>query len=249
MSMSHPTPVVLLHAFPLGPAMWHAQVEALAGRTVLTPSFPGFGGRAPGGDSVDAFADAVLTNMDDAGIDRGVIVGLSLGGYIAFRIHARAPERVAALVLADTRATPDDEAGRAKRTEQAEQARKEGVAWLPDALVPAVLGDTTRRERPEVERTVRGMVAAADPEGVARALIAIRDRPDSSGALSGIRVPVLALVGEEDGITPPAAAREIAEGVPDGRLVVVPGAGHLSNLEDPAAFNEALLAFLAEAGL
>ncbi len=237
-------PVVLLHAFPLNGAMWARQVEALAPRKVLAPHFPGFGGRPPGEATLDAFARAALSDMDAAGIGTAVVVGLSMGGYTAFRFHALAPERVAAMVLADTRAGADDEAGRAKRVDQAARVRREGVAWLADALLPALLGETTWRERPGVVEQVRGLVAQADAEGVARALEAMRDRPDSTPDLAGIRVPVLAVVGEEDTLTPLVEARKIAEGVPDGRLVVLPGAGHLANLEAPEAFNEALSGWL-----
>jgi 3-oxoadipate enol-lactonase len=224
--------------------MWTHQLAALRDRKVLTPRFPGFGGRASDGESLDDFADAVLSDMDAADIERAVVVGLSMGGYVAFRLHAKSPERVAALVMADTKATGDDQAARAKRTEQAARARRDGVEWLVEAMIPVLLGKTTRARRPEVEEMVRSMIADADAEGVARALLAMRDRPDSSQQLADIRVPVLAIVGEEDEVTPPSAARQIADGVADGRLIVIPGAGHLSNLEDASAFNRALTSFL-----
>lgn len=241
-------PVVFLHAFPLNGTMWARQLEALAPRRTLAPHFPGFGGRPPGEATLDAFARAALADMDAAGIGEAVVVGLSMGGYTAFRLHALAPDRVAALVLADTRAGADDEAGRAKRTDQAARARREGVGWLADALVPALLGETTRRGRADVVEQVRALVAQADAEGVARALEAMRGRPDSTPDLARIRVPVLALVGEEDTLTPPAEAKKIAEGVSDGRLVVLPGAGHLANLEAPEAFDAALREFVGAAG-
>jgi 3-oxoadipate enol-lactonase len=224
--------------------MWQHQVAAFAGRRVLTPSFPGFGGRPPAGTSRDAFAAAAGADMDGAGIQRGVVVGLSMGGYVAFRLHARRPERVAALVLADTKAAADDDAAQAKRTDQAERARRDGVGWLVDAMVPVLLGETTLAERPNVERFVRSMIADAHPEGVARALLAMRDRPDSTQHLANIRVPVLAVAGDEDKVTPVAGLRQIADGVADGRLVVIPKAGHLSNLEDATSFNAALMSFL-----
>ncbi|HSW28820.1 MAG TPA: alpha/beta hydrolase [Longimicrobiales bacterium] len=238
------TPIVFLHAFPLNAAMWARQVEALAPRKVLAPHFPGFGGRPPGEATLDAFARAVLSDMDEAGIGRAVVVGLSMGGYTALRLHALAPERVAGMVLADTRAGADDDAGRAKRTDQAARARREGVGWLAEAMVPALLGETTRSERPGVVEQVRGLVAQAHAEGVACALEAMRERPDSLPRLGAIRVPVLVLVGEEDTLTPPVESRKIAEGVPDGRLVVLPGVGHLANLEAPEAFNAALADWL-----
>lgn len=242
--MNSSTPVVFLHAFPLNGAMWDQQVKALAGRATLTPHFPGFGGRPHGEAALDAFARAALNDMEGVGISRAVVVGLSMGGYVAFRLHALAPERVAGLVLADTRAGADDDAGRAKRADQAARARREGVEWMGDALLPALLGETTRRERPEVVGAVRGLVAEADPEGVARALEAMRERPDSTRRLGEIRVPVLVIVGDEDTLTPPTESRKIADMVPDGRLVILAGAGHLSNLETPEAFNDALSRFL-----
>jgi 3-oxoadipate enol-lactonase len=113
-------------------------------------------------------------------------------------------------------------------------------------MVPILLGKTTLTERPNVSKSVRGMIADADPEGVARALLAMRDRPDSTQHLADIAVPVLAIAGDEDQITPVAGARQIADGVADGRLVVIPKAGHLSNLEDEQAFNGALLSFLQD---
>ncbi len=236
--------IILLHAFPLSPAMWAPQLPALADHAVLAPAFPGFGEQPLSEPDLDRFADVVIDAMDTAGVRRATIVGLSMGGYVAFRLLAKAPDRIAALVLADTRAGEDDAAGKTKRTDQARRVRAEGVGWLGDALVPALLGETTRRTRPEVVDTVRGLIAAAKPEGVARALEAMRDRPDSTPLLASITVPVLVMVGEEDTLTPPVEARSIVGGVVDGRLVVIPKAGHLTNLENPEAFNAALMEFL-----
>jgi len=242
--MDPTTPVVFLHAFPLDASMWDSQVETLGDRRILAPDFPGFGGRPAGEADLEDFARAVLEEMDDAGIARAVLVGLSMGGYVALRLHAMAPDRVAALVLADTRAGADDEAGKTRRTDQAARARRDGVGWLPDALLPALLGKSTLRDRPGVASRVRDIMGESDPEGVARALEAMRGRPDSTAELPRIRVPVLVLVGEEDTLTPAAEARKIAEGVPNGRLVLLPDVGHLSNLEGPESFNGALRAFL-----
>lgn len=226
--------------------MWEDQEAHLAGRLVLRPDFPGFGGRAPKEPTLDAFAESVIAEMDRAEVESAVIVGLSMGGYVAFRIVERWPERMRALVLADTRAGADSPEAAEKRTQQAERARSEGTDWLADAMIPAALGKTTRADRPDVVERVREIIDRADAEGVARALEALRDRPDSTSLLPRITVPVLAIVGAEDTITPEEEARKIAESVPNGRLVVIPGAGHLSNLENPAAFNEALEKFLQE---
>lgn len=237
-------PVVLLHAFPLHSGMWEPQWPALGGRHVMAPDLPGFGAHPPGPRTLEGFAGTVLDAMDREGMERAVVVGLSMGGYVALRLHAMAPGRVAGLVLADTRAGADDAAGREKRTAQAARAREEGVGWMPDALLPLLLGETTRRERPQVVEEVRTMILEADPEGVARALEAMRERPDSLPDLPSIRVPARVLVGLEDTLTPPGESRALAERLANGRLEMLPGAGHLSNLEAPEAFNRALLAFL-----
>ena len=244
--MDAPTPVVFLHAFPLNASMWVGQRAAIRDRATLAPHHPGFGGRPMVDPDLDRYASAAAEEMDAAGLRQAVLVGLSMGGYVALRFQALWPERVAAMVLADTRAGADDEAGRAKRTAQAERARGEGVGWLSEAMLPALLGETTRREREAVVARVRTLVQAAKPEGVARALEAMRGRPDSRPTLGAVRVPVLVVVGEEDTLTPVAESRLIATSVPHARLEVIPGAGHLSNLEAPEAFNRVLLDFLAD---
>jgi len=240
------TPVVLLHAFPLTAEMWARQKAALEGRTVLVPDLPGFGSSPPGPASLDGFAEGVVRAMDAVGVDRAVVAGLSMGGYVALRLWDRWPERVAGLVLADTRAGADSPEAAARRDEQARRARREGLAWLAESMLPNVLGPTTLQQQPGVVEHVRRMMEGANAEGVARALLAMRDRPDSTELLRRIDVPVLAIVGEEDTLTPPSEARLIAESVPDGRLEVLPDAGHLSNLENPEAFQAALERFLGE---
>jgi len=242
--MDRSTPLVFLHAFPLNAAMWEPQMAAMDSRKTLTPNFPGFGGRPVTAADLDRFTAAVIGDMDVAGIRRAVVVGLSMGGYVAFRLHALAPERVAGLVLADTRAGADDDAARARRTDQASRSRQNGLDWLDETLLPMLVGETTRREKPGVVADVRAMIAQSNPEGVARALEAMRDRPDSTPQLSTIEVPAMLLVGEEDTLTPVGEAEVICRGVQNGHLSVLPRAGHLSNLETPDSFNEALLSFL-----
>lgn len=242
--MESRTPVVFLHAFPLNPSMWTPQLGVVGGRVTITPAFPGFGGRSPGGANLEDFAGAILEDMDRAGIQEAVFVGLSMGGYVAFRLFEMAPERFRGLVLADTRAAADDAAGREKRTNQAERARREGLEWLPDALLPALLGQTTLKDRPAVVSEVRRLMGEAAPEGVARALEAMRNRPDSTSLLEAIQVPALVLCGEEDMLTPVSEARAMVEKLPQSHLAVIPEAGHLANLEAPEAFNRELESFL-----
>ena len=243
--MDSTTPIVFLHAFPLNSSMWDAQIAALGSRKTLAPDFPGFGERPVADASLEEFARAVLGDMDAAGIDKAVVVGLSMGGYVAFRLHSLAPERIAGLVLADTRAVADDDAGKAKRTDQAARARNEGLGWLEEAMLPALLGETTRREKPDVVAKVSQLMSQANPEGVARALEAMRERPDSTLDLSTIRVPTHVIVGDEDTLTPVNESGRICAEVEGARLSLIPGSGHLSNLEAPETFNEVMLSFLA----
>lgn len=238
------TPLVFLHAFPLDGSMWK-EANRFSDRQTLAPDFPGFGAHPAAAPNLDDFADAVAEAMDNAAISRAVLVGLSMGGYVAFRFHARYPERVAGLVLADTRAGADTAEAAAKRTAQAERARREGIAWLADEMLPNLLGTTSRNERPHLVEAIRRVMDSASAEGVAQALIAMRERPDSTPALPSIDVPVLALAGAEDAITPPSEARLIADRTPRGRLAEIPRAGHLSALENPEAFTAVLRDFIA----
>jgi len=242
--------VIFLHAFPLHRSMWTPQVEALRGtvRTVAL-DFRGFGESelpTPAFSLAD-LADDVVGAARALGIARAVVVGLSMGGYVAFRVVDRFPEFVRALLLADTRAEPDTPEARARRLLLADRAEREGVSALAD-FVQGLLGPTTKAERPEVVGRVREIIGEPDPRALAAALRAMADRPDSRPLLPAIGVPTLVLVGEEDGLTTPDSARVIAGGIRGSTLMVIPRAGHLSNLEAPEAFTAELLAFVRAVG-
>ncbi|MFN3391219.1 MAG: alpha/beta fold hydrolase [Meiothermus ruber] len=232
-------PVVFLHAFPYSPAMWAGQLEVVKGHPVLSPDILGF-------ESLESAAAHVLVEMDNLGWQKAVFVGLSMGGYVIFRLWNLEPERFAGMVLADTRATPDTPEGARLRLEQAERIRREGMQFFPEATLKGHLGATTHARRPELVAQVRQAQLEADPSRVAKSLEALARRPDSVPLLSSITVPALVLVGEEDTLTPPSDARQMATQIPDSRMLILPEAGHLSNLENPKAFNTALRGFLAE---
>ena len=240
-------PVVFLHAFPFSARMWQPQLSALSGRySAHAANLPGFGGEPAHAKTLSAFAESVLEELDVLGIEKAVFVGLSMGGYVAFRLFDLAPERFLGLLLADTRAGADPPEGKEKRTRLAEAVLKEGPkALLPDFL-DAVLGETTKKARPEVVREVEAMILEADPEGVANALLAMRNRPDSFDLLPQMDFPVLLVYGEEDTLTPPEEGLKMLEKLPKGRMLTIPRAGHMANLEAPAAFNTALLGLLSE---
>jgi len=243
-------PVVLLHAFPLSAAMWAAQRDALAGScTVLTPDQRGFGGRPLGDDvpSLDVVADDVAGLLDAAGLDRVVLGGLSMGGYVAMAFLRRFAGRVAGLVLADTKASADPAPARENRERIARTVLAErSPRVLVEEVLPGLVGETTARSRPDVLSRVRALVEAAEPESVAWAQRAMAAREDSFDTLRASNVPALVIVGEEDRLTTLDDARAMAEALPNGRLLTVARAGHLTAMEDPAEFTAILRGFLAE---
>jgi pimeloyl-ACP methyl ester carboxylesterase len=242
------TPVLLLHAFPLDSRMWLPQVEALAGYQVIVPDLRGFGAaRAMAGErsDIELLADDVARLLDQRKLERVVLCGLSLGGYVALAFARRHPERLGGLLLLDTNAGVDSEEARADRLAMADRVLAEGVGFMPEVMLPRLLGETSRRERPEVLRQVTETILDQDPRGIAAAQRGMAERPDATASLAQIDVPTLVIVGAEDQLTGPDEARTIAEAVRDARLVQVPGAGQLVNLEQPGPVNEALLDFLA----
>ncbi|GAA1203850.1 alpha/beta fold hydrolase [Prauserella alba] len=246
-------PLVLLHAYPLDARMWNAVRGPLTARTrVITPDQRGMGrspfpdsdsGRQPGGEpSLDDAARDVVALLDRLDLDRVVLGGCSMGGYLTMAVLRAAPERVGGLVLIDTKAEADTDEARANRLSVADRADAEGVTgWLADAMAPALLSEATREQQPEVEALVRELVDSQPPSGVAWAQRAMAARPDSTDTLRGADVPALVLVGERDGLTPPDAARGMADVLPAARLEAIPEAGHLTPLEAPEAVARAII--------
>ncbi|HEX2503112.1 MAG TPA: alpha/beta fold hydrolase [Miltoncostaeaceae bacterium] len=241
--MPEPTPLVLLHAFPLDASLWTAVAPLLAAeREIVAPEFPGLGA-APAVEaaSVDSFADGVAARIAAMRGGRAAVCGLSLGGYAALALAARHPQRVAALVLADTRAEPDTAEAAEGRHRAAAQVRDGGLAAFLDDFVPRLVapGDDAARD------AARAIADAQDPEAIARALEALAGRADRRADLARIAAPTLVLVGSEDGLTPPHFSETLAEGIPSAELVVIPGAGHLTALERPEEFAAAVNDFLS----
>jgi 3-oxoadipate enol-lactonase len=242
-------PVVLLHAFPLSRAMWGPQVAALRDRfTVITPDFRGFGeSEIPTGPlTVDDYAQDVVALLDALGHQRFILGGCSLGGYVAFRVVARAAARVSALLIADSRAEPDTDEGRQRRYATIKRIETEGPAGFLEEFTTALVGSTTKAQRPGVLEVVRQIIGSPPPQSLTAALSAMATRPDSRPLLASIAAPTLVVVGGEDTLTPPASAEVMAQGLAHARLVTIPAAGHLSNLEAPEAFNRATREFLLE---
>jgi 3-oxoadipate enol-lactonase len=238
--------VVFLHAFPLNRAMWAPQASALAATwRCVTIDARGFGESTPTRPfSVDRYADDVVAVLDGLAIERAVVVGLSMGGYVAFALWRRHPRRVRALVLADTRAGADAPETRDRRRELIAFARSSGVSAVADRQMIGLLGKSTRERGPEIETIARSIAANATVDGVVGALEAMMERPDSTPTLATISVPSLIVAGEEDVLTPPKEARAMHSMIYGSRLEILAHAGHLSSIERPAAFNAVLNEFL-----
>ncbi|MGY0233475.1 alpha/beta fold hydrolase [Longispora urticae] len=230
-------PIVLLHAFPLSSAMF-AAVDL---PDLITPDLAGFGTSAvPAGEpTLDTLADDVVAELDRRGLDRVILGGVSMGGYVTMAVLRRYPERIGALILADTRAGADAPDAAANRLRMAESVLAGGDDTEPLAARMLAPGS------PVLEEVQRG-VRAARPAAVAWAQRAMAARPDSFDTLRQVTVPTVVLVGELDTTTPPAEARRIADAVPGARLVTIPGAGHLPPWERPAEFTAAVRAFTSQ---
>lgn len=241
-------PVVLLHAFPLDASMWD-EVRARLASTwqVLTPDLRGFGSSPRGEEppALAAMADDVVRLLDRLGLDRVVLGGLSMGGYVTLDLLRRHAERVRAVVLADTKASADAGPARANRLRIADTVTAErSPRVLHEAVLPNLLGPATTRARPEVVQRVSELLDRADPDAIAWAQRAMAARGDAFDVLRSLTVPVLVVRGSDDALSTRADADAMAVAAADARVVELPGVGHLSAMEDPAGFAGALAGFL-----
>jgi 3-oxoadipate enol-lactonase len=236
--------LLLIHAFPLDARMWDAQ---RAGRPALAPSLPGFGGSpVPAGGvlTMEAAASRCLRALDDAGVERAVVCGLSMGGYVALALWRSAPERIAGLVLANTRSEADPPEGAENRRALAERLLREGnvLADAPPPLLSEDAPDSLRQQ-------VRSWIADQSPEGIAAAALGMAGRPDATADLERIDVPTLVITSDHDALIPAEVSAPMADRIPGARLAVIERAGHLSNLEQPAVFGGLLDEHLGRCGI
>jgi 3-oxoadipate enol-lactonase len=240
--------LLLLHAFPLDASMWAPQLAGFTGKvSVVAPNFPGFGGAPPVDDvlHMDAAADLAADAVSKAGIQRVVVCGLSMGGYMALAFWRRHRDQVAGMVLANTRAGADDEAGKERRRALAERLRAEGNQFLAESPPPLL----SEHAPPDLWNRVKENIRAQPAEAIAAASLGMAERPDSTGDLAGIDVPTLVITSTGDTLIPPEATTPMAEQIPGAGLEVIDGAGHLSNLEAPEEFNRLLREHLARCGV
>jgi 3-oxoadipate enol-lactonase len=240
--------LLLLHAFPLDASMWELQARTFQGELpVIAPNFPGFGGTPLRGQVVhmDDAADAAAEAAEAAGIERVVVCGLSMGGYVALAFWRRHRERVLGLVLANTKAGPDDEAGKDRRRALAGRLKAEGNEFLVENP-PPLLSD---HASPELWERFKDIIRAQPAEAIAAASLGMAARPDSTEDLAGIDVATLVITSSDDTLIPTDATAPMAGQVPGATLEIIQGAGHLSNLEAPEEFNRLLREHLLRCGI
>jgi pimeloyl-ACP methyl ester carboxylesterase len=245
-------PLVLLHAFPLNSAMWFAQREGLADVCqVITPDLRGFGGSPLGHDepSLDVYADDVARLLDARELDRVALGGLSMGGYVAMAFVRRHADRLRGLILADTKASADNEQGEQNRNRIADVLTGDpDSSVLVDEVLPNLIGPTSMEKRPLVYGRVKALVQQSPAAAAAWAQRAMAARPDSFDALQSVRVPALVIAGEEDALSTPADAEAMVAAIPSPHLVTIAGSGHLTAVELPEEFNRAVREFLSALG-
>jgi len=241
--------LVLLHAFPIGANLWEPQMRAiLKGWRLITPDLRGFGGSTELDSvttlSMSDYAEDVVALLQELGVTRAVIGGCSMGGYAALALYQSAPQIFDALVLANTRAGADSPESRANRRNMLALVDREGPQGVAREMMPKLVGKGTQEHRPDVEATLRRLIKQQSAVAIRSAIDRMMHRPDSTPLLAQVKVPTLVITGEEDEMIPVEESRRMAGVIPGATLVIIPGAGHLANLEQPDAFNTALNTFL-----
>jgi len=243
-----PVGLLLIHAFPLDATMWQPQTASLNDViTTIAPNFPGFGGTPGVGavTSMESMADVCIRALDEAHLDSAVVCGLSMGGYAALSFWRKYPGRVAGLVLANTRAGADDEAGKGRRADLATRLRAEGNDFLVQNPPPLLSANSPQALVDLVKQTI----AAQPAEAIAAASLGMAERPDAMPWLTEIAVPTLVITSGGDALIPPHVTKETADAIPGAVFREIPGVGHLSNLEAPEAFNDLIREHLARCGV
>jgi len=241
--------LVLLHAFPIGANLWEPQMRSIpSGWRLITPDLRGFGGSTEL-DSLSAlsmsdYAEDVGDLLDELKIERAVIGGCSMGGYATLALYQSRPELFEGIVIANSRAGADSPEARANRRSMLALVDREGPQGVSREMMPKLLGKTTQEHKPDAEATVRRLIKQQSPVAIRSAIHRMMHRADSTPLLAQVKVPALVITGEEDEMIPVDESRRMASAIPGATLVIIPGAGHLSNLEQPEAFNTALATFL-----
>jgi pimeloyl-ACP methyl ester carboxylesterase len=241
-------PLLLVHGFPLDHSMWKYQINEFSKHCrVIAPDLRGFGQTAAtaGTVTMEQMADDLNALLDALGIgDRILFCGLSMGGYVGWQFARKYGDRIVALVACDTRAIADTPEQAASRRQLADRVLREGPTPVADAMLPKLFAGETRERRPDLVEATKEVILRNRPEGIAAALRGLAERPDVTEMLPKLDIASLVIVGEHDAISSPEEMEGIAESMPNAAWVVVPHAGHLSPLENPDVFNEALRQYI-----
>jgi len=240
-------PVVLLHPFPANHNFWLPAAEALSARyRLVLPDLRGHGDSGVGEPpaTMQKHAADIAALCDELALVRAVFCGVSIGGYILMEFWRRYAPRVSALALCNTRAPADTPEGRAGRLKSADEVERKGTAAFIEAMLPKLLGATTRAHRPDLVEQARSMMARMSAAGIAAVQRGMAERPDSFPTLKTVTVPTLILAGEEDTLTPVEDAERMRQAVPQSRLEVLPRAGHFALFEQPHPAGKLLRGFL-----
>lgn len=241
--------IIFVHGFPLNKSMWDKQLKALKDNyRVIAYDIRGHGATEVGtvDFSIDLFVQDLLSFMDALKIEKAVLCGLSMGGYIALNAIANHPERFTALILSDTNCTADAPEAKEKRMSTIESIKKNGVEKLANDLLPNLFAPGSFKSNSEEIVAVKEMIVTTTIPSLNKSLHALANRKETCSKLAKIKVPVLILVGEADKITPLEAAKSMQEKIKDATMHIISGAGHLSNMENPVDYNSQLEKFIAK---
>ena len=238
--------LLFIHGFPLDRTIWKHQVATLSGWRRIAPDLRGMGTSEPGTSpfSMASYADDLVALLDRLRVKKAVIAGHSMGGYIAFELLRRYKDRVAGLILVDTKAAADSAEGAASRDDVIKLAQDKGAEAVAERMIPVLLGSSTQQTQPQVVQQVRETIGRTPVSGIVGALTAMKLRPDSTPLLAAIDIPTLVVVGQEDVISPPAVAREMTSAIPSAAMTTISGAGHIAPLEAPTAVSRVIAEFL-----
>ena len=240
-------PVVFIHGFPFSLDMWKPQLDVVGKRfRAIAYDLRGHGGSYVGDGqyTIEGHVDDLIALLDILKIQKTVVVGLSMGGYITLRALERNPERYTAAVLCDTRSEADGNEGKLKRFASIVSIKKNGSAAFADGFVKNVFAAETFQESPQVVDQIHTIIRRTPELSIAGTQLALASRTDTTASLSNIKIPVLILVGVLDVTTPPLASQTMCDRIHGSELHLIPNAAHLSNIENPEFFNEMLLGFL-----
>jgi 3-oxoadipate enol-lactonase len=238
--------IIFIHGFPFDKNMWNNQLAVLGNEfRCIAYDLSGYGRSAPRNQfSIEEFADDLDAFMDILQIPNAAICGLSMGGYIALRAYDKYPERFSQLILCDTQCVADTEEGKEKRFKSIRQIEEEGLENYASGFVKNVFTEESQLSKKEITEKIKATILSTAPASVTGTLKALAERAETCTNLSEIKVPVLILCGKEDKVTPVAQSEYLNRHIPGSVYSVIENASHLSNLEQPETFNEAIRKFL-----